>query len=388
VVTEPDYEAELSLRGVRPQFQAGVYDMVLTATTASGSFRIEDAFEVRDAVPFDVERSAPTRIVPTEPYTVTMTIRANEAFSGEIVERVPAQFAVGEQSSSSEARAAGVTNALAGGVREVIWDADVAQGETVTLSYVFDAPDISPEFWLLGPLSFYDGVPELPETSAPASALNQEEGVAEDAEDEDEADEGDETEEVSDIEEASADEVSLEELLPPPSTPPSPSRGSLRFAEVRQWQIAGDVIYGYIEKFDSWTATTSLGWEDQDLAGSPWNVPANAVIEVALINTETGAENDMGVRANGSSLNRFVRLQEAEAGGMDVGVMHVQVDANSVIEHYTADSANTQFILLGYWTGGTYVEKFQTFSAGASTAWTDHDLDPTVSARVRPRRLC
>ncbi|MCK5591675.1 MAG: hypothetical protein KAI72_06945, partial [Candidatus Pacebacteria bacterium] len=40
--------------------------------------------------------------------------------------------------------------------KEIIWFVDIQKGETITLNYEFDAPDISPEFYLLGPLEFYE----------------------------------------------------------------------------------------------------------------------------------------------------------------------------------------------------------------------------------------
>ena len=44
------------------------------------------------------------------------------------------------------------------------------------------------------------------------------------------------------------------------------------------------------------------------------------------------------------------------------------------IEHYAEKANNVTFVLLGYWSGGTYVEKFSSFTAGASASWQDEDL--------------
>ncbi|MCH8948609.1 MAG: hypothetical protein IH789_13465 [Acidobacteria bacterium] len=60
------------------------------------------------------------------------------------------------------------------------------------------------------------------------------------------------------------------------------------------------------------------------------------------------------MRAFGSSLERRLSLHEAEDGGADVMVMHVQADASSRIEHYTENTGDVTFILLGYWECGTY----------------------------------
>ncbi len=131
----------------------------------------------------------------------------------------------------------------------------------------------------------------------------------------------------------------------------------------------------YFEHADIWAATTAGSWEVKDLSGAPFLVPANAVVEVAVYNTQTGAERSGGVRAWGSGLERRFLLHEPEAGGTDIVVMHVQADASSRIEHYADAIADVTFMLLGYWVCGTYVEAFDQFSATGAAAWEDYDLD-------------
>src|SRR3990172_4199842 len=53
---EPDYEATYQVA------EAGTYQLNLTAETANGSYSIDDAFEVRDSVTFDIKRTSATRI--------------------------------------------------------------------------------------------------------------------------------------------------------------------------------------------------------------------------------------------------------------------------------------------------------------------------------------
>ena len=134
---------------------------------------------------------------------------------------------------------------------------------------------------------------------------------------------------------------------------------------------------GYTEKFVSWTAAGAGTWEDKDLSGD--GVPANAVCEIVIGNMENAAENLGGVRANGSAIDRYVLLQEAEgavsaADAYQFVTMFVQADASSIIECYAQDIANITFWLVGYWDSGTYVEKFSSFTVGASAAWTVKDL--------------
>ncbi len=72
----------------------GIYDMQLSADTVNGNFTIQDRFEVRESVPFDIERSGPTRIYPPKAYDVEITVKANEDFSGYIEETTPFDFTI------------------------------------------------------------------------------------------------------------------------------------------------------------------------------------------------------------------------------------------------------------------------------------------------------
>jgi hypothetical protein len=130
----------------------------------------------------------------------------------------------------------------------------------------------------------------------------------------------------------------------------------------------------YVETYETWSATSDGSWELIDLSGSPFNVPANALIEVAITNRRMGNEYEGGVRAVGSSLERRFKLHEAEGGGKDVVVMHVQANEASQIECYAKHTSYVEFTLLGYWTCSTYVETFYDFKAGASGSWQDHNL--------------
>ncbi len=131
----------------------------------------------------------------------------------------------------------------------------------------------------------------------------------------------------------------------------------------------------YTENFQTWTASSSDTWETQDLSGAPYNVPANAVVEVAIRNERFNIERWGGVRAVGSSLERRFLLQEDGAtAAADIVVMHVQADASSQIQHYADTTSDFSFALLGYWTSGTYVEAWHTFTAGSDNFWQDVDL--------------
>ncbi|MCH7943901.1 MAG: hypothetical protein IIB67_11825, partial [Proteobacteria bacterium] len=104
----------------------------------------------------------------------------------------------------------------------------------------------------------------------------------------------------------------------------------------------------YFESFQSWTASSPDTWQTQSLSGSPYFVPASAIVEIAVRNSNASAQLWGGVRAVGSGLERRFQLQEAEAGGKDIVVMHVQANASSQIQHYSDVTANVDFVLLGY----------------------------------------
>ena len=130
----------------------------------------------------------------------------------------------------------------------------------------------------------------------------------------------------------------------------------------------------YTEAYQNWAPTAAGSWEVVDLSGAPFGVPAHAVLEIAISNADADNEHWGGVRAVGSAFERRFQLHEAESGGTDAIVVHVQADALSRIETYADDIGQIQFTLLGYWVGGIYVETFDTFQAGASGTWQDHGL--------------
>ena len=96
ITIEPDYEAEYNIDS-----EIGKYQMSLTAQTKNGTYSIDDFFEVRESVLFDIERITATRIFPPYPYPVDINIIANQDFTGTIAEIVPGNFAI-DPSSTSE----------------------------------------------------------------------------------------------------------------------------------------------------------------------------------------------------------------------------------------------------------------------------------------------
>ena len=130
----------------------------------------------------------------------------------------------------------------------------------------------------------------------------------------------------------------------------------------------------YTESFQSWSATSAGAWETKSLSGAPFNVPASVVVEIAVRNSNTTNSRLGGVRAVGSSLNRRIDMPEAAGGGVDVLTMHVQADASSQIQHYAENTTDIDFVLLRYWSCGTYDERFDSDLLGSSS-WSNNALN-------------
>jgi len=131
-------------------------------------------------------------------------------------------------------------------------------------------------------------------------------------------------------------------------------------------------LVNYYERIQTWKADKKQSWEVMDL--SIYGVPADAVVEIAILNKKDKEELWGGLRAVGSGLDRRVELNEAENKGFDAVTMHVQADADSLIEYYAEKDKEISFVLLGYWTGVSYVEMFSEFTANTSNGWIAEDV--------------
>jgi len=139
-VTElPDYYTTYKVGGV------GSYLMNITAVTYDGTPVMLDNFSVQSFVDFDVVRNGPTRIYPPVSYTMNFTIKANKDYSGPIIELVPKSFAITSQPELQ------ITETQENKI--LSWNRNLVNGSVYSLYYEFDAPDISPEIFYLGPLS-------------------------------------------------------------------------------------------------------------------------------------------------------------------------------------------------------------------------------------------
>lgn len=138
IIDKPDYYAYYHTGEV------GYYGLKLTAITENGSKEILDQFEVKNSLPFELERIGPTRIYPLANYEMKLKVKSNIDFQGELKEYIPNLFDVIVSGTSTH------NHILEKNLREIVWPVDFKSGQTYEFSYLFDAPDVSPEFYLLG----------------------------------------------------------------------------------------------------------------------------------------------------------------------------------------------------------------------------------------------
>ncbi len=135
----------------------GMYQMHMIGENQNGKRTLDDYFEVTENQDYVVERtSLPTRIYPSAIYTNTLTVSTKSAFKGQIKETTPASFHI--TCDSCEVQGADSLNnakepADKKATHTIIWNVDWSTGGTHTLTYSFDPPRISPEFYILGPLT-------------------------------------------------------------------------------------------------------------------------------------------------------------------------------------------------------------------------------------------
>ena len=143
VTSIPDYLAHYTPQNI------GTYTMHLTHLDASGNIINEAnssfSVDLPENIPFTIERIGPTRIYPPSTYTMTIKVTSKDAYKGKVVERLPKGFVLSNIDGAGEGTFADY--------KTLTWNADLKAGETKIYTYTFDAPDVSPYLYLLGPLT-------------------------------------------------------------------------------------------------------------------------------------------------------------------------------------------------------------------------------------------
>jgi hypothetical protein len=154
----PDYSASFTTS------QVGKYQVTLKATTSNGDWQITDSFNVESGPDIEITRRTATRIYPLNIYPVAIFVKPKADFQGVFQEKVPQKFNLSFQSKINLAKLLGVTplqlentGSSSQSVQDdtsfqtITWNVNWQAGKTYILHYFYDAPDISPEFYELGP---------------------------------------------------------------------------------------------------------------------------------------------------------------------------------------------------------------------------------------------
>jgi len=136
---------------------------------------------------------------------------------------------------------------------------------------------------------------------------------------------------------------------------------------------------------------TYSSWTDVDLY-SLCRVPKGAVAFVVMQNANKAVDCYLGVRTNGSALERKAVLHEAEAGGGTHLGLYVKTDADGIIETIATSqaggaNASCNFFLMGYWVGVDFTEAWNDVGLPAkATTW--GNISGTVQASVVHQMVC
>ena len=163
VVTPPVTNTEncqnMDSKNVLPDYQAivdfttaGAYQMEVVSTLNDGRTRSTlSTINVQPLPDFAVERQAATRLYPVGWAPMTVKLYFNKDFKGDVTDVLPSDFQV-DQVNGQEKAFDLVTDANHN-EKKLTWKINAKAGEVITLDYLYDAPDVSPEFYTIGPLT-------------------------------------------------------------------------------------------------------------------------------------------------------------------------------------------------------------------------------------------
>ncbi len=138
----PDYSGEVKFT------ERGTYEFSIQAVTPNGVRLMVERISVLGYRLPNIRREAVTRIYPRADYPMRILFTPSHTFTGIVEDRLPSQFRL-----VSTEPAASIIVDEATGVTTIGWRGYFQRGKTYSLSYVYDPPDVSPEFYLLGPVT-------------------------------------------------------------------------------------------------------------------------------------------------------------------------------------------------------------------------------------------
>lgn len=132
----------------------------------------------------------------------------------------------------------------------------------------------------------------------------------------------------------------------------------------------------YVEKFQSFTATSASGWEGYAL--DTYGVSGTQIVDISMSNISNNTGLYVGVRASGSSVDRKFSIKEAEGGGrVLLSLLTMSSGDTAAVDIYTEHTVSGSFHLMGYFTipPGDYVEQVISFPKPAvDTIWEELDV--------------
>lgn len=142
VTNNPDFYLTTTVREV------GEYTIHMTAQTIKGIRSIDYPLKVSATdPPFTIIRSSfPTRIYPYGSYPVEITVTPLKDYKGTVSDFVPNSFEISNLSDNA-------ITVKKDSFQQINWTVTWQAGITYTLSYEIKFPPISPEFYLVGPLT-------------------------------------------------------------------------------------------------------------------------------------------------------------------------------------------------------------------------------------------
>lgn len=135
----------------------------------------------------------------------------------------------------------------------------------------------------------------------------------------------------------------------------------------------------WTESFSSFVPA-GTGWQNYDIFTNK-SVPKGAIAYIVCSSVNDAADRTVGVRTDGSSLDRYINLHEAEGGGSTNAGMYVKVDSSTgYIETYCSSTTGITFYLLGYWTGVDFTEGWE--GSGFTPGWNTISYGSGLASKV------
>ena len=146
VIDVPDFSATYTTN------QIGEHEFYLERVDDEGNILsfTTDTFMVTEEQPVSIKREGPTRIYPPAVYPMKLTVESKSDFDGVLVERVPSSFKVFDTTASITQKT---------DWQELSFDINLSAGESTTVEYHFDAPNISPYLFNLGTAHLESDIP-------------------------------------------------------------------------------------------------------------------------------------------------------------------------------------------------------------------------------------